>query len=91
LGADLKFDGGEPVEYALFGERGARAVVSCAPDAVGRVTAIARECGVAAREIGSVSRGKLRILYNGQAAIQADIAALKDIWEHALVRALKGE
>ncbi len=91
LGADVKLDGDEPPEYALFGERGARAVVSCAPDAIGRVVAIARECGVAAREIGSVGRGEFRIEYNGHEAIHSDIAVLKDVWEHALVRALKGE
>jgi len=90
LGAVIQLDGNEPVEYALFGERGARAVVSCAPDGIGRVVAIARECGVSARSIGRVSQGEFRIEHNGRAAIAADVGGLRDVWAISFEHALKG-
>ncbi|MBI1749706.1 MAG: phosphoribosylformylglycinamidine synthase subunit PurL [Acidobacteria bacterium] len=89
LSAQVRLEGRAPVEYALFGERGARAVVSCTPGGIGRVEAIARECGVSAGTIGTVGRGEFRIEYNGRAAIAADVAALRDEWASSLERALK--
>jgi len=87
----VKLEGGEPVEYALFGERGARAVVSCAPASLARVEAIARECGVAARKIGTVGCGEFRIEHNRRTAIAANVAALRDAWANSLEHMLKGE
>jgi phosphoribosylformylglycinamidine synthase len=91
LGAAVKLDGGEPIEDALFGERGARAVVSCAPASLARVKAIARECGVSARKIGVVAHTEFRIEHVGQAVIASDLAALHDAWANSLKRTLKGE
>ncbi len=89
--AQVKLESNEPIEYALFGERGARAVVSCTPGGIGRVEAIARECGVVARKIGVVALGEFRIEYNGSVAISADAAALRDVWLNSLEHTLKGE
>jgi phosphoribosylformylglycinamidine synthase len=89
--AQVRLEGSEPAEYALFGERGARAVVSCAPASLARVEAIARECGVRARNIGRVSKGEFRIEHNGRATIAADVAVLHDAWANSLERRLKGE
>jgi len=90
LSAHVKLERTEPVEYALFGERGARAVVSCRKGEIARVEAIARECGVNARHLGRVTRGEFCIEYNGQALIAADVAELKETWATALERSLKG-
>src|SRR5258707_5825034 len=46
-----------PAEHTLFGERGARAVVSVKPTSLARVHEIARQYAVGAREIGKVTRG----------------------------------
>jgi hypothetical protein len=54
------------------------------------VEAIARECGVAARNVGRVSTGEFRIEYNGTATIPADVCALQNAWANGLERALKG-
>jgi phosphoribosylformylglycinamidine synthase len=88
LGAAIAFDSLEPVEYALFNERGARAVVSCAAGAVARVAELARQYGVGAREIGRVSRGNFRIKLNGADVIDADVLSLYDAWANSLERAL---
>jgi phosphoribosylformylglycinamidine synthase len=93
LGANFQFPISDfkPLEYALFNERGARAVVSCAPEKVARVEALARQYGVTAITIGRVGGSEFRILVNGANAIEADIALLHATWSHALERALAAE
>src|SRR6266446_4896854 len=79
-----------PAEYALFGERGARAIVSVAPSSLGAVLETARQCGVAAQEIGQVIRGDgFRIEYKGSAVVDSSVANLFETWAHSLERTLK--
>jgi len=90
LGAEVKIGDGPNAEYALFGERGARAIVSVAPAKVAAVLATARQYGVGAREIGKVTRDNtLRIEYKGRAVIAALVSTLQDTWAHSLERDLK--
>ncbi len=90
LGADIKLKEVSAAEYALFGERGARAVVSVAPDKLSGLLTSALEFGVRATEIGKVtSDNALRIQYNGRTILSASIDALKDVWANSLERALK--
>ena len=90
LGAEIKVDGEANAEHALFGERGARAIVSVAPGKVGAVLASARQYGVGAREIGKVTRDyNLRIEYKGHAVIAAPVPRLQDTWAHSLERNLR--
>jgi phosphoribosylformylglycinamidine synthase II len=79
-----------PVEAALFGERGARAVVSVKPTSLARVLDTARQYGVEAQEIGKVIHDNaFRIQYSGRAVINSSIEPLRDAWFHSLERALK--
>jgi phosphoribosylformylglycinamidine (FGAM) synthase-like enzyme len=79
-----------PAELALFGERGARAIVSVAPAKLAAVLAIARQCGVAAREIGKVTRDDaFRIELKGRAVIESPVDSLRDTWANSLERTLK--
>ena len=90
LGADVKIEDEANAEYDLFGERGARAIVSVAAGKVGAVLVTAREYKVGAREIGKVTRGNsLRIEYAGRPMVSADVSALEDAWEHSLEQNLK--
>jgi phosphoribosylformylglycinamidine synthase len=91
LSAQVRLKGIEPAETALFGERGARAVVSVSPGSLARVEAVARQYGVATCEVGNVARGEFRIEYNGRAAVSAAIEALRDAWANALERTLQGK
>jgi phosphoribosylformylglycinamidine synthase len=89
LGANVKLEETSPAEYALFGERGARAIVSVAPSFLAHVLESARQCGVTARQIGQVIRGDaFRIEYEGSAAIDTSVAKLHDTWAHSLERTL---
>ncbi len=90
LGATVALENEAPAEYALFGERGARAIVSVESGSLGAVLATARQYAVGAREIGKVTRdNRLRIEYKGGAVIAAAIPSLQDIWAHSLERHLK--
>jgi len=91
LSAQVRLKGIEPAEAALFGERGARAVVSVSPGALARVEAVARQYGVATREVGIVTRGEFRIEYNGRIVVSAAVEALRDAWANALERTLQGK
>src|SRR5712691_4037230 len=89
LGADVRLDQGAPAEHALFGERGARAVVSVKPSSLARVLDTARQYNVTAREIGKVTGGDaFRIEHKGRAVIESPVETLHDAWAHSLERKL---
>jgi phosphoribosylformylglycinamidine synthase II len=90
LGAWMTLEHSAPAESFLFGERGARAVISIAATEFDGMLHLARQHGVAATEIGHVtSDGIFSIQYNGSAIIEESVEALRDIWSHSLERALK--
>jgi phosphoribosylformylglycinamidine synthase len=90
LSAEIALDSAAPAEFALFGERGARAIISCAPEDLARVLESARKWKVTTREIGKVGGTEFRIHLNGKPAIQAGVSSLRDAWTMALESALKG-
>src|SRR5438876_496374 len=82
-------DSSLPAESVLFGERGARAVVSASPAKLARVLEIARQYHVAARELGKViSEGSFSIQHKGLAVIDRPIETLRDAWANSLERTL---
>jgi phosphoribosylformylglycinamidine synthase II len=90
LGAGVKVPEDVAAEYALFGERGARVVVSVSPEKLAALRNTARQYGVGAHEIGKVTGDNaLRIEYKGGAVIAAAVASLQDTWAHGLERHLK--
>ena len=90
LGASVALPEDTAAEYAVFGERGARVVVSVSPEKLAAVRTTARQYGVGAHEIGKVtSDNALRIEYKGHVVVSAPVPALKDAWAHGLARNLK--
>jgi phosphoribosylformylglycinamidine synthase II len=87
--ARIALDSFAPAEYALFGESGARAIVSAKSTSLARVMEIAAKYKVGARRIGEVARGDLRIELNGVVYASAAVSALRDIWANALERAVQ--
>src|SRR5882762_161236 len=88
LSARVSLTSKEPDEAALFGERGARAVVSVTPENLAAVRRVAAQYEVAVVEVGKVARGEFRIELNGQAVIGADTPSLADTWNGALEKLL---
>jgi phosphoribosylformylglycinamidine synthase len=90
LGVRISIEAGSPAESAVFGERGARAVISVSPASLKTVLQVARNCGVSAVQIGNVNAdGIFSIELNGSAIIEESVEALRDIWAHSLEQALK--
>jgi phosphoribosylformylglycinamidine synthase subunit PurL len=90
LGASVALTEDVAAEYALFGERGARIVVSVSPEKLAALRNTARQYGVGAHEIGKVtSDNTLGIEYKGRAVVSAPIPALRNDWAQALERNLK--
>jgi len=84
-----KLEENGPAEAALFGERGARAVVSVTLAHLA-VFSILRDNTSGAHEVGKVIRGDaFRIQYQGSAVIDSSTLALRDAWTNSLERTLK--
>jgi len=84
LSARVSLSSFEPPEAAVFGERGARAVVSCSREALARLGGVARQWGIAALAIGEVGRDDFHVSVNGRAVIQAPCDRLRAAWADAL-------
>jgi phosphoribosylformylglycinamidine synthase len=88
LSADVTIEGTGPAEYALFGERGACAVVTAAPAALARVREVAAQYSVRARPFGTVTQGDFRVKYNGKVVVAAALESLREPWATSLERSL---
>jgi phosphoribosylformylglycinamidine synthase len=71
-------------EAAIFGERGARAVVSVATGSLARVSEIAAQYEVSATQIGTVAKGEFRIQYHDVAVIQGSVDSFRRTWRDSL-------
>ena len=80
---------GEAVEFAVFGERGARAVVTAGRESVARIEAIAAKWKVKALQAGNVTRGEFRIEYEGARVIRGEITSFQKVWDQSLPEALE--
>jgi phosphoribosylformylglycinamidine synthase II len=90
LGANVSIGDSAPSEFALFSERGSRAVVSVTPTKLAAVLAIARQYSVAAQEIGQVThKGSFCIKHKGRAVIESPLGPLRDAWAYSLERTLR--
>jgi phosphoribosylformylglycinamidine synthase len=91
LGASVSLGENASAEYALFGEHGARCVVSAAPANLAAVLATARQYNVSARELGKVTgNAVLRIEIQWHAAIDSTLDDLRDVWANSLEHAIMG-
>ncbi len=91
LTAQVALEGGAAAELALFGEEGARAIVSVSSGKLARVLALAAQYGVSARAIGHVARGDFQFAYNGATVIRHPAAKLQAVWSGAIEQAILGE
>jgi phosphoribosylformylglycinamidine synthase II len=79
----------EPAEFAIFGERGARAVVSLASASLARVEAIAAQYDVKVQQIGTVTRGDFRIQLKGVPVIRGKADSFLRTWGESLGKAIE--
>jgi len=81
IGAQISGDLGDRLDAALFGEAGARVVVSASPETVADLRALAGEHSVPCVEIGAVGGKHLTI---ASAAINLPLDQAAATWENAL-------
>jgi phosphoribosylformylglycinamidine synthase subunit PurL len=79
----------EPAEFAIFGERGARAVVSLASASLARVEAIAAQYDVKVQQIGTVTRGDFRIQLKGAPVIRGKMDSFRQAWGESLAHSIE--
>ena len=92
LSADVNLTGDtELAEVTLFGERGARAVVSLSAASLARLNAVAAQYGVAANRIGTVTRSEFRIQFNGTPVIRGDVSSFRKAWSESLAAAIESD
>jgi phosphoribosylformylglycinamidine synthase subunit PurL len=94
LSADVRIQAAaadEPAESAVFGERGARAVVAAPIASLARVNQIAAQYKVSAQNIGTVARTEFRIQYNGSPVIQGTVDSFRKPWRDSLQNAIETE
>ena len=80
IGARIGGDLGDRLDAALFGEAGARAVISVSPEAVGELRALSERHSVPCAEIGAVGGDRLVIT----SVVNLSLAQAADAWENAL-------
>ena len=90
LGAVADVQTGGPAAFDLFGETGARAIVTCPESALADLLRDASKCRVTARTIGRVTRGDFHLRHNGATIIRDTVENLRHIWTGALERAVLG-
>ncbi|MGH9492768.1 MAG: phosphoribosylformylglycinamidine synthase subunit PurL, partial [Terriglobales bacterium] len=83
--------GGLPAEVVLFGEDASRVLVSCDPKNTEKIRQIAVKYHMAAYPIGHTAPENFVIQLDGSAVVSAAVSELKDVWAHALERALQPE
>jgi phosphoribosylformylglycinamidine synthase len=86
LGVDVALEDDIAAVPLLFGEAQGRIVVSCAPDQVEEVLAVAERHGVPAARIGVVGDrdGSFRIGTSGAVGIEAPVAELAEVYYGAI-------
>jgi phosphoribosylformylglycinamidine synthase II len=87
LGSPKEAD--EAPEFALFGERGARCVVSTSPASLARATAIAAQYGVKVQQIGGVTRADFRIQLKGVPVVRGEVDSFLQTWSEPLEKAIE--
>jgi phosphoribosylformylglycinamidine synthase len=78
-----------PAEYAVFGERGARAVISASPASLARVNSIAAQYKVRVSRIGTVTRGEFIIKRGTDSVIRGPINSFQRPWSESLGQVLE--
>jgi phosphoribosylformylglycinamidine synthase len=83
---EARIDGAQAAEHSLFGERGARAVVSCDPRRVAELRSLASQYGVRAEEIGRVTRGAFRLACGETIVVSAPMESVREAWGGTMKR-----
>jgi phosphoribosylformylglycinamidine synthase len=92
LGAEIDLNSnGLFAETLLFGEDASRVLVTCDSKKAGSIQQTAVKWGLRADRIGRTVPEKLTIKIDGKMAVSAAVSQLKQVWDTALLGALREE
>jgi phosphoribosylformylglycinamidine synthase len=80
-----------PAEFVLFGEDASRVLLSCDQSNLPRIKQVAVQYGLSADVIGETASEKLEISLEGKVVVSAKVSELREGYEGALEKALRGE
>ena len=91
IGAEVELKGVLSATAVLFSESPSRIVISFEPAALESIRQIAAAHNAPLETLGTVSETYLRIRFDGNELIKAEVADLETTWRNALYRSLKAE
>jgi len=91
IGAEVEIKGALSATVLLFSESPSRIVISFDPAALESIRQIAAAHNVPFEILGAVSGTQLKIRFDGNELINAEVADLESTWRNALSRSLKAE
>lgn len=91
IGAEVELKGALSATVLLFSESPSRIVISFDPAALESIHQIAAAHNVPLEILGAVSGTQLKIRFDGNELITAEVADLESTWRNALYRSLKAE
>jgi phosphoribosylformylglycinamidine synthase len=91
IGADVELKGTLGTTALLFSESPSRIVISFEPAALESIRQIAAAHNAPFEILGAVSGTQLKIRFDGNELINAEVADLESTWRNALYRSLKAE
>ncbi len=91
VGAALTLASSLPLEAVCFGEEPSRIVLEVDPNHLADLLRLAAQYQVAARQLGSTTRGEFRVHFNGQVVLDEDVNILKEAWATSLACQMRGE
>jgi phosphoribosylformylglycinamidine synthase len=82
--AELPTRDGCPIQCSLFAEHASNVIVSCVPEDVDRVKAIAASHELEAVVLGSTINQRFEIVLEGKLILADEVRALRNVWSTAL-------
>ncbi|MFC2157714.1 phosphoribosylformylglycinamidine synthase subunit PurL [Acidobacteriota bacterium] len=89
MGCDIRLEDNIRTDALLFGETQSRILVSIRPAHLTRLLDLAKEQGVTAKEIGSVTDKQIRISHNEEVVIDVDAETAFTAWKQAIPEIFK--
>jgi phosphoribosylformylglycinamidine synthase len=80
-----------PAEFVLFGEDASRVVLSCDQSNLARIKQVAVKYSLSADVIGETASERVEISLDGKVVVSAGVSELREGYEGALEKALRGE
>ncbi len=91
IGARVNLRGDGSPLLTLFDESASRVVVSCTPEKLSQLQALARPLGVQVMDLGETCSDRLEVSINQKPVLALALTEVQQVWQNALQEALQAE